>query len=105
MLLMMFLQNMTPTANLPAPPVLPLGVIGADKPCASTNSNDIIVCGRRDINQRYRLPQLDTDRFEPNRRAETSLIGNVRGAAEVESKEIGPGITSNRVMFRLKLPF
>ena len=79
------------------------------KPCSPEPSpiddTEILVCGRRDANARYRLKPLDTSRYEPNRRAETTLVGNLKGAAETEQKELAPGVTSNRMMFRLKLPF
>ncbi|MGC5799354.1 hypothetical protein J4O76_20095 [Sphingomonas sp. NFX23] len=71
----------------------------------ATDDGEILVCGRRDADSRYRLKPLDTSRYEPNRRAETTLVGDLKGAAEVEQKELAPGMTSNRIMFRLKLPF
>jgi hypothetical protein len=51
------------------------------------------------------LQRLDTARFEPERRAETKLVGELKGAAEVERMELAPGVISNRIMSRLKLPF
>lgn len=79
------------------------------KSCASVSpvggDGEIVVCGRRDADSRYRLTATDTSRYEPNRRAETTLAGNLKGAAEVEQRELAPGITSKRIMFRLKLPF
>lgn len=78
-------------------------------PCASDRipaaDDEILVCGRRDTISRYRLAPLDTSRFESERRAETMIAGDLKGAAEVARKELAPGITSNRVMLRLKLPF
>jgi hypothetical protein len=70
------------------------------------NGGDIVVCGRRHDDQ-FRLPRLDSERFEPRaaRKAEIGLGGNVKGAAEVESATLGSGLTSNRVMLRLKMPF
>lgn len=69
------------------------------------DGGEILVCGRRDAASRYRLKPLDTSRYESGRRAETALAGNLKGAAEVERKELAPGMTSSRIMFRLKLPF
>lgn len=99
------LQAVTPSAGRPAPIEFNLMLTGNGKACASDDSDDIVVCGRRDAGRRYRLQPLDAARFEPERRAETTLTGDLKGAVEVESKEIAPGITSNRIMFRLKLPF
>lgn len=71
----------------------------------STSDDEVVVCGRREDQRRYRLQALDTDRFEPNRRAEATLAGDLKGAAVIESRVIAPGMTSNRIMVRLKLPF
>jgi hypothetical protein len=65
--------------------------------------NDIVVCGTRDPNERHRLRPLEPQASSP-KRAEVMLPGGVKGAAEVERADIG-GNVSNRLMFRLKLPF
>ena len=88
-----------PPAVIRLDPVLPRG-------CAEEAGDAIVVCGKRD-DQRYRLPRLDSARFEPNgevRNAEIDL-GGVKGAAEVESATLLGGQVSNRLMVRLKLPF
>ena len=102
--MMMILQAATSADH--APPVtltLPASAVVAT--CSPADGGDILVCGRRDAAGRYRLPPLDSARFAPRGHAETTLTGDLKGAAEVESREIAPGMTSNRIMLRLKLPF
>lgn len=66
-------------------------------------ADEVVVCGRRDTNERYRMRPLDP-RIESPKRAEVMLPGGMKGAAEIERADIG-GNVSNRLMFRLKLPF
>lgn len=109
MLAIVVLQEPVTTAEQAHPIDFDLQSIKILKPCSPepppTDDTEILVCGRRDANGRYRLKPLDTSRYEPNRRAETTLVGDLKGAAETEQKELAPGVTSNRIMFRLKLPF
>lgn len=109
MLAMVLLQESVTTAEQAHPIGFDLQSIKVLKPClpetTPTDDTEILVCGRRDANSRYRLKPLDTSRYEPNRRAETTLLGDLKAAAETEQKELAPGVTSNRIMFRLKLPF
>lgn len=109
MLAMVILQATVATTEQTRSIDFDLKSIRISEACSSDSSSidatEILVCGRRDANSRYRLKPLDTARYEPNRRAETTLVGNLKGAAETEQKELAPGVTSNRVMFRLKLPF
>lgn len=102
---MVMLQAVMPSAVPAVPLTLSLPASRAVRPCSFSDDRDIVICGRRDTASRYRLPPPDTTRFEPRRRAETMLTGDLKGAAEVESREIAPGMTSNRIMVRLKLPF
>lgn len=74
--------------------------------CADRSPLDeIIVCAPKNMN--IWISEADKARYAPktNGRAETTLVDDLKGAAEVEKKEISPGMTSNRIMFRLKLPF
>ena len=108
MLAMMMLQATVSAAGQTPPIDFDLRSSGVLKTCsydyAPADNDDIQVCGRRDPDSRYRLKPLDTSRFESDRRAETTLIGDLKGSAEVEKAEIAPGMISNRIMFRLKLP-
>lgn len=68
------------------------------------SSDDVVVCGRVDQEQ-FRLRPLPDLYEKPGlSRAETSLLGDVKIAAETEQANVG-GIPSNRIMLRLKLPF
>lgn len=109
MVAIVILQATVATTEQTRPIDFDLKSVRISEACSSDPSpidtTEILVCGRRDANNRYRLKPLDTARYEPNRRAETTLVGNLKGAAETEQKELAPGVTSNRIMFRLKLPF
>ncbi len=106
MIAALMLQAVSPPAGQAAPVVLDLHQSDVTETCAPNDTDDILVCGERDTGDRYRLKPLDAARFEPHHlKAETNLTGNLKGAAEAESAGIGPGVTSNRIMFRLKLPF
>jgi hypothetical protein len=102
---LLMLQGGTAGMAPPAGDVVHLQPVLPDRRC-DQESTDIVVCGKR-RDDRYRLPRLDSARFEPRaaRKAEIGLGGNVKGAAEVESATVGPGLISNRVMLRLKMPF
>ena len=76
----------------------------APAPCSTPKTDEIVVCGKP-LRDRYRLPPIDSTRFESNAKAEMGIKGDLTGAAEVESAQIGPGLKSNRMMLRLKLPF
>lgn len=69
---------------------------------AERTGEDIVVCGRRDDPYRLKpLPERYQDTLVP--RAETTIIGNVKGAVETEAAAVG-GVPSKRVMARLKIP-
>lgn len=109
MLAMVILQATVAATEQMRPIDFDLKSVRITEACSSDPSpidaTEILVCGRRDANSRYRLKPLDTARYEPNHRAETTVVGDLKGAAETEQKELAPGVTSNRIMFRLKLPF
>lgn len=74
--------------------------------CAAGESDEIVVCADRSIDERYRLrPAADrpTELLLP--KAEIPFFGDTRAAAEAEAEEIGPGVVSKRMMIRLKTPF
>ena len=94
MLAMVILQATVATTEQTRSIDFDLKSIRISEACSSDSSSidatEILVCGRRDANSRYRLKPLDTARYEPNRRAETTLVGNLKGAAETEQKELAP---------------
>jgi hypothetical protein len=72
--------------------------------CNRADPNSIVVCGRRGRGT-YPLDEMAA-RFEPRPiRAEIGLIGNLRGAAFLESVVLPGGQVSNRVMVGIRLPF
>lgn len=76
----------------------------SDKPCpVQVDTADVVVCGRQD--DRYRLPRtaaLPERQLVP--KAELRL-GSAAVAAETEAAGLPGGISVNRLMFRLKVPF
>lgn len=64
------------------------------------NANEIVVTAPRD--ERLPLAEAAEELMLP--RAETGLIGNLRGAVVADQHQL-PGANSNRVMVKLKLPF
>lgn len=74
-------------------------------PCPSAG-DAIVVCATRRDDERFRLRPLDAGRFEAKPpRAETGIVGDLRGGVGTEHVEFGNGAVSNRVMLKLKLPF
>ena len=94
-------------ADLSATPPRRIDLQALPATCADDVSkiaaDEVVVCGRPDTSERYRMRPLDP-RIESPKRAEVRLPGGMKGAAEVERADIG-GNVSNRLMFRLKLPF
>jgi hypothetical protein len=73
------------------------------KPCPPKETDEIVVCGRRDAGEQFRLRPLADKFVEPPVRAATPLAGGTL-SAETEQKMIA-GAPSNRMMVRWKLPF
>ena len=76
----------------------------SDMPTNPPPDDDPDIVVRADVD-RYRLKERFDPRFEEDGKAEFGLDGDVRGAIETEAVEISPGVVSNRLMFRIKLPF
>jgi hypothetical protein len=70
-----------------------------------TPSDEVVVCGAKDKDERYRLRPIEKGiyRDEPVR-AEMSL-GAGKLSAHNEDKEVAPGIHSKRAMITFTLPF
>jgi hypothetical protein len=84
-------------------PRLDLGALGGPA-CNRADPNAIVVCGRRGRGT-YPLDEMAAQ-FEPRPiRAETGLVGNLRGAAYLESVVLPGGQVSNRMMVGIRLPF
>lgn len=75
--------------------------------CSEQAADEIVVCGKKSDQERYRLRRTDKDNLyeeEPNK-AEFSISENTKIAAENEAAQIGPGVQSNRFMARIKFKF
>lgn len=80
----------------------PLRTATECRPAAA--DGDIVVCGRTE--SPYRLKKLPDRAEEPILpKAETTLIGNVKVAAETEAATMLGGAQSKRAMIRFKIPF
>ncbi|UUL83384.1 hypothetical protein [Sphingomonas qomolangmaensis] len=98
------LANLLQAANPASAPLMRIDILDR---CAAPAGDEIIVCGDRNANERFRLRPLrgDTAGSSALPKAEILLFGDTRAAAEVEAEQIGPGLTSQRMMLRLKTPF
>jgi hypothetical protein len=94
-------------SNLPAHEE-PLDITGS-RDCRSGDGMEIVVCGRRGGEQRYRLRALPDGQYPPEGpvRAEMGVFGDSKLVADVESVQMGKfsGMASQRVMIKLKTPF
>lgn len=98
------LANLLQAANPASAPPMRIDILDR---CAAPARDEIIVCGNRDTNERFRLRPMRDEAAGSSAlpKAELPLFGDTRAAAEVEAEEIGPGLTSQRMMLRLKTPF
>lgn len=82
----------------------PLDITGS-RHCRSEDGTEIIVCARRNGEQRHRLRALhDGDYKTEPVRAEMRVFGNSKVAIEADSTTMN-GLRSNRAMIKLKAPF
>ncbi len=76
------------------------------KPCDATSTEEVVVCGARD-QEAFRLRQLP-GRYSAAAglpRAEVTLAGKLKMAADTEPGQTLGGGAPPRAMVRLKLPF
>jgi hypothetical protein len=76
-----------------------------ERGCAAGNSRgEVVVCGREDAQERYRLRVEADDRFvEKPVRAEADILG---GKAAIRGEQAGiGGFISNRAMLSIAWPF
>ncbi len=72
--------------------------------CAG-GGDEIVVCGRQD-SETYRLRDPRLEAFEPKPlRAEIGIVGDVSARVHGEQVEFPGGVTSQRAMVTLKVPF
>ncbi len=73
-------------------------------PCPKGSADEIIVCGSRDRQSRYRLPNLPHGYDRKPLRAEGTIAGtHVRAHAESEVRP--DGLVDKRVMITFSVPF
>ena len=73
--------------------------------CREQNASEIVVCGRRQGGDGYRLKEMPRTFVEKPLRAETSIGGSAKARAYVEQVQMPDGQISKRIMFGVKLPF
>lgn len=73
--------------------------------CRGQNPSDIVVCGRRQAGDGYRLKEMPRTYEENPLRAETSIGGGAKARAFVDSVAMPDGQISKRIMFGIKVPF
>lgn len=103
MILLMLSLQATEPAALPAGAPEPFDRIDFDLGKVKRSATDeIVVTARRRDEQR--LPPLPATKEEALPRAETGIVGTLRGGVTLEQQQL-PGAVSNRAMMKLKLPF
>ncbi|MCW6534312.1 hypothetical protein [Sphingomonas lycopersici] len=75
----------------------------AERTCPPAREGEVTVCGRRE--EPFRLKRLPA-RYDESAlpKAETTVLGNARLGVETDQGSVG-GVSSNRAMVRLKVPF
>lgn len=78
-----------------------------EQKCETQSGDEIVVCAQKTDNESQRIRPIRNaeiyDRDES--RADFGISENVRMATEVESKELGGGVTSKSIMARVKIKF
>ena len=107
-----YLLAMVFEAQPPVEPLLPAAVappisLHIAHPCARGSSADeIVVCGKQDMDARYRLRPADAGAYaDAPVRAEIGIFGNGKLSLHNEDGQVGGGQKSRRMMLTLKLPF
>lgn len=84
---------------VPAPPL-------ARKPCRpDASGSDVVVCGSRSAEERYRLRPLSDHYEEKPLRAATALNDSTTAEIAGEQKDFGSGFISQRIMLNFKFAF
>ena len=73
-------------------------------PCPKGSPDEIVVCGSRNGQSRYRLPKLPDSYDRKPLRAETT-IGGTRARAHAESSTRPDGLVDKRIMITFTVPF
>jgi hypothetical protein len=73
--------------------------------CGSSDPKEIVVCGSREHDNRYRLPRLSQKYERVPFRADIELAPGLHASAHVNSVELPGGAKSNRVLISIGLGF
>jgi hypothetical protein len=75
--------------------------------CPTPTGDEIVVCASEKDNEAHRLrPIPNGSVYEKDEsKAEFDISENVRMAAEVDSNQLGGGVTSKSIMARVKIKF
>jgi hypothetical protein len=84
-----------------APPNLDLHVVDR---CQKGSTDEIVVCGSRDRQSRYRLPKLPHTYDRKPLRAEAD-VGRTHARAQVQSETRPDGLADKRIMITFTAPF
>jgi hypothetical protein len=74
-------------------------------PCASDSASEIVVCGRRRLQNDYPLAAMERLYREKPVRAEIGLGNGATGRVYLDQVEMPGGQISKRIMFGIKMPF
>lgn len=91
----------------PSPVKFDILVNQPEPECSEQTADEIVVCGEKTDQERYRLRRTDKDNLykEEPTKAEFAISENTKIAAENEAAQIGSGVQSNRLMARIKFKF
>ncbi|WP_139198088.1 hypothetical protein [Sphingomonas gellani] len=74
------------------------------KDCAAAAADEVVVCAPDDP-MRFRIKSLPPPRPKAPVRAETTLVGQVKGSVTADQQTMPDGMISRRAMVNLTLPF
>jgi hypothetical protein len=98
----------SPSSSQPTEPVkFDISVKQPEQKCEAQSGEEIVVCAEKTDNESQRLrPIAGAEIYEKDEsKAEFSISENVRVAAEVDSNQLGGGVTSKSIMARVKIKF
>lgn len=103
--LWMALQAAGPGPAGAVPVAFDLAKVKPADPCESDSPSEIVVCGRRGLQNDYPLEKMERLYREKPVRAEIGLGNGATGRAYLEQVEMPDGQVSRRIMFGIKMPF
>lgn len=94
---------------LPAPESLKIDILVKQpaETCEANTGDEIVVCAEKTDNEVHRLRPVPKSAIydKDESKAEFSISENVRIAAEVDSSQLGGGVTSKSIIARVKIKF